>query len=158
MGKITVRRFLTSGVILAAFAFSAAAQDWYQQREISEEQWRLHLFAHVRDDFAKHVWTGVVKDKELERLTKTEDELTKMQADLDQTRWDNGVLNDVIDSIAGSHPTTTVSRRVTERCWQTTLRRLKEFRQDQHNHPPRAKSRVRWISTPEKTDKLTGAR
>jgi len=27
---------------------------------------------------------------------------TKMQADLDQTRWDNGLLNDVIDSIEKS--------------------------------------------------------
>lgn len=35
-------------------------------------------------------------------MQKTEEELTKMQADLDQTRWDNGLLNDVIDSIRKS--------------------------------------------------------
>src|SRR5580693_7036789 len=96
-----MRRFLIPSIILATFAFSAAAQDWYQQREMSEDQWRLHLFERVRGDL-EHVWSGLAKDRELERLTKTEDELTKMQADLDETRWDNGILNDVIDSIAKS--------------------------------------------------------
>jgi hypothetical protein len=129
-----VRRFLTTGVILAAFAFTAAAQDWYQQREISEDQWRLHLFAHVKEDL-DHVWAGVARDKELERLTKTEDELTKMQADLDETRWDNGLLNDVIDSIAKSANDDRLKAR-DRSVLADDLRRLKAF-QDQHNHPPR---------------------
>ncbi len=131
-----MRRFLTSGVILAAFAFSAAAQDWYHQRQerISEEQWRLHLFAHVRDDLA-HVWTGVAKDKELKRLAKTENELTKMQADLDETRWDNGLLNDVIDSIAKSSNDNRLSAS-DRTVLGDDLRRLKEF-QDLHQHPSR---------------------
>jgi hypothetical protein len=129
-----VRRFLTSGIILAALAFSVAAQDWYQQREISDEQWRLHLFAHVREDL-EHVWSGVAKDKELERLTKTEDELTKMQADLDETRWDNGLLNDVIDSIAKSSNDDRLKAR-DRTVLADDLRRLKEF-QNQHNHPSR---------------------
>ena len=129
-----MRRFFTSGVILAAFAFSAAAQDWYRQREIGEEQWRLHLFAHVREDL-EHIWTGVAKDKEVERLTKTEDELTKMQADLDETRWDNGLLNDVIDSISKSSGDDRLNPR-DRAVLADDLRRLKAF-QDQHNHPPR---------------------
>jgi hypothetical protein len=62
---------------------------------------RLHLFAQVRTDL-EHVWEGRARDKERDRLQKTEEELTKMQADLDQTRWDNGLLNDVIDSIRKS--------------------------------------------------------
>jgi hypothetical protein len=131
-----MRRFLTSGVILAAFAFSAAAQDWYQQRQeqISKEQWGLHLFAHVRDDL-EHVWTGVAKDKELERLAKTENELTKMQADLDEIRWDNGLLNDVIDSMAKSSNDDRLPAR-DRTVLADDLRRLKEF-QDLHQHPPR---------------------
>jgi hypothetical protein len=129
-----MRRFLTFGVILAAFAFTAAAQDWYQQREISEEQWHLHLFDHVRADL-DHVWSGVAKDKELERLTKTEDELTKMQADLDQTRWDNGLLNDVIDSVSKSSNDDRLKAR-DRAVLADDVRRLKEF-QDQHNHPSR---------------------
>ena len=129
-----MRRFLISSVILAAFAFSAAAQDWYQQREISEDQWRLHLFERVRGDL-EHVWSGLAKDRELERLTKTEDELTKMQADLDETRWDNGLLNDVIDSIAKSANDDRLKAR-DRSVLADDLRRLKAF-QDQHNHPPR---------------------
>jgi hypothetical protein len=129
-----VRRFLTSGVILVAFGVSAAVQDWYQQREISEDQWRLHLFVHVREDL-DHVWTGLAKDKELERLKKTEDELTKMQADLDETRWDNGLLNDVIDSIAKSSNDDRLKAR-DRTVLADDVRRLKAF-QDQHNHPPR---------------------
>lgn len=130
-----MRRLLTSGIILTAFAFSAAAQDWYQQREaqISDSRWGLHLFANVRADL-EHVWAGVAKDKELERLTKTEDELTKMQTDLDQTRWDNGLLNDVIDSISKSSNDTRLQAR--DRTVLTDdVRRLKQF-QDQHQHPP----------------------
>jgi hypothetical protein len=130
-----MQRLLTSGVILAAFAFSATAQDWHQQREeqISGAQWGLHLFAHVREDL-EHVWAGLAKDKELERLTKTEDELTKMQTDLDQTRWDNGLMNDVIDSIAKSSNDDRLQAR-DRTVLADDLRRLKEF-QDQHQHPP----------------------
>ena len=128
-----MRRFFTFGVILAAFAFSAAAQDWYQQREMSEGQWRLHLFDHVRSDL-EHVWSGVAKDKELERLTKTEEELTKMQADLAETRWDNGILNDVIDSVSKSSNDDRLKAR-DRSILADDVRRLKEF-QDQHNHPP----------------------
>jgi hypothetical protein len=131
-----MRPLLTSGIILAAFAFSAAAQDWHQQREeqIRGPQWGLHLFAHVREDL-EHVWGGLAKDKELERLTKTEDELTKMQADLDQTRWDNGLLNDVIDSIGKSSNDDRLPAR-DRAVLADDVRRLKAF-QDQHQHPSR---------------------
>lgn len=131
-----MRGLLTSGIMLAVFAFSAAAQDWHQQREeqIGTEQWHLHLFAHVREDL-EHVWAGVAKDKELERLTRTEDELTKMQGDLDQTRWDNGLLNDVIDSIGKSSNDTRLAPR-DRTVLADDVRRLKEF-QDQHQHPSR---------------------
>jgi hypothetical protein len=86
----------------------------------------------VRSDL-EHVWSGLAKDKELERLTKTEDELTKMQADLAQTRWDNGVLNDVIDSISKSSNDDRLKVR-DRSVLADDVRRLKQF-QDQHNHP-----------------------
>jgi hypothetical protein len=87
----------------------------------------------VRTDL-EHVWEGRAHDKERDRLAKTEAELTKMQADLDQTRWDNNVLNDVIDSIrkpSNDERLAALDRDVLA----DDLRRLKEF-QDQHNHPP----------------------
>jgi hypothetical protein len=58
-----------------------------------------------------------------------------MQADLDETRWDNGLLNDVIDSIAKSSSDDRLPAR-DRTVLADDLRRLKEF-QDQHQHPPR---------------------
>jgi len=127
-----MRQFLTAGVIMAALAFSAVAQDWYREREdrFRGEQWRPHLFMHVRTDL-EHVWSGRAADRERERLQKTEDELTRMQADLDHGRWDNGILNDVIDSIRKSSNDERLPPRDRD-VLADDLNRLKEF-QDQHN-------------------------
>ena len=93
------------------------------------------IFSRTCERIWTHVWAGVAKDKELERLTKTEDELTKMQADLDETRWDNGLLNDVIDSIGKSSNDDRLKAR-DRTVLADDVRRLKEF-QDQHQHPSR---------------------
>jgi hypothetical protein len=122
--------------LLLAGAAIAQAPDWYQQREerYSGEEWRLHLFADVRTDL-EHVWGGLAKDKELARLQRTEDELTKMQADLDETRWDNGLLNDVIDSIGKSANDDRLKMR-DRAVLADDVQRLKDF-QNQHQHSPR---------------------
>jgi hypothetical protein len=52
----------------------------------------------VRCDL-EHVWSGRAADKERKRIEMTEEELTKLQAGLDQGRFDNDLLNDVVDSI-----------------------------------------------------------
>ena len=119
-------------MMIAAFAFSVAAQDWYHQREerFRGEQWRAHLFQHVRTD-VDHVWAGHAADRERERLQRTEEELTKMQADLDHGRWDNGMLNDVIDSIGKSANDERLPRRDRD-VLADDVRRLREF-QAQHN-------------------------
>ena len=66
---------LTAGLIVTAFAFGVAAQDWYHEREerFRGEQLRSHLFAHVRTDL-EHVWSGRASDKERARLQRTEEE------------------------------------------------------------------------------------
>ena len=128
-----MKRIFSAGVIVAALAFSAVAQDWYHDREerFRGEAWRPHIFMHVRTDL-EHVWSAVrASDKERQRLERTKEELTQMQADLDHGRWDNGVLNDVIDSIRKSSN----DERLAERdraVLADDLARLKEF-QDQHN-------------------------
>jgi hypothetical protein len=129
-----MNRYLTVGAILASFALSAAAQDWYHEREerFRGEQWRAHLFMHVRSDL-EHVWSGRAADRERERLEKTKEELTKMQADLDQGRWDNGILNDVIDSIRKSSNDDRLAPK-DRNILADDVGRLKEF-QDSHNHP-----------------------
>ena len=128
-----MKRTFTAGVIVAALAFSAAAQDWYHDREerFRGEEWRPHIFMHVRTDL-EHIWSAVrASDQERRRLETTKEELTKMQADLDQGRWDNGILNDVIDSIRKSSNDDRLAQR-DRAVLADDLVRLKEF-QDQHN-------------------------
>ncbi len=128
-----MRQLVKAGIVMAAFALSIAAQDWYQQRaeRFRGEGWRPHLFMHVRTDL-EHVWSGNAADRERTRIQKTEEELTKMQGDLDQGRWDNGILNDVIDSIAKSSNDDRLAPRDRD-VLADDLKRLHEF-QDQHNH------------------------
>jgi hypothetical protein len=129
-----MKQLLIAASMMAAFAFGMVAQDWYHERDdrFRGEQWRAQLFLHVRTDL-EHVWAGLAKDRERERLEKTQQELTKMQADLDVGRWDNGLLNDVIDSVRKSANDERLTARDRD-ILADDLRRLKEF-QDQHNHP-----------------------
>ena len=128
-----MKRAFTVITILAALAFSAAAQDWYHDREarFRGEEWRAHVFMHVRTDL-EHIWSAVrASDNERARLDRTKAELGKMQADLDQGRWDNGILNDVIDSIRKSSTDDRLAQR-DRAVLADDVVRLKEF-QDQHN-------------------------
>ena len=128
-----MQRFLTVGVIMTALALTAVAQDWYHEREerFRGEQWRAHVFVHVRSDL-EHVWSGRASDKERKRIERTEEELTKMQADLDQGRFDNGILNDVIDSIRKSANDDRLAPRDRD-VLADDLVRLKDY-QDHHDH------------------------
>jgi opacity protein-like surface antigen len=129
-----MKRIFTAGVILAALAFSAAAQDWYHDRDerYHGNDWRPHVFQHVRTDL-DHIWSaGRASDKERTRIERTKEELTQMQADLNQGRWDNGILNDVIDSIRKSSNDDRLAHR-DRAVLADDVTRLKEF-QDQHNH------------------------
>jgi hypothetical protein len=127
-----MRRLLSTGVLMMLFTLSATAQDWYREREerFRGERWRAHIFEHVRTDL-EHVWSGKAADRERTRLQKTEEELTKMQADLNQGRWDNGILNDVIDSIQKSSSDERLAPRDRD-VLADDVNRLKEF-QNQHN-------------------------
>ena len=119
--------------MMAAFTLSIAAQDWYHEREerFRGEQWRAHVFMHVRTDL-EHVWSGRASDRERTRIQKTEEELTKMQADLDHGRFDNGILNDVIDSIRKSSNDERLAPR-DRGVLADDLVRLKDY-QDHHNN------------------------
>ena len=128
-----MKRAFTTCVILAALALTAAAQDWYHDREerFRGEEWRAHVFMHVRTDL-DHVWSAFrASDRERGRLDRTKQELSKMQADFDQGRWDNSILNDVIDSIRKSSNDDRLTQR-DRAVLADDLVRLKEF-QDQHN-------------------------
>jgi hypothetical protein len=100
-----MKHSITAGLILAAcVTLSASAQDWYHDRDAryQGEQWRSQVFMQVRSDL-DHIWSARgASEKENARLDRTKEELTKMQGDLDQGRFDNGILNDVIDSLKKS--------------------------------------------------------
>ncbi len=128
-----MKRTFTAFILLAALALSAMAQDWYHEREnrYRGEGWRPHVFMNVRTDL-DHTWSAVrASDKERARLQRTKEELTKLQADFDQGRWDNGILNDVIDSIRKSSNDDRLAGRDREVLADDVVR-LKQF-QDQHN-------------------------
>ena len=127
-----MRRIVTTGFVIAAMALTALAQDWYHDREqrYQGDDWRPHIFDNVRTDL-EHVWSAYqAKDRERVRLDKTKEELYKMQVDLGQGRFDNGLLNDVIDSLRKSSNDDLLATRDKE-VMADDLVRLKDF---QNNH------------------------
>jgi hypothetical protein len=100
-----MKRNITAGLILAAcVTLSGFAQDWYHDRDAryQGEQWRSQVFTQVRSDL-DHIWSARgASEKEDARLERTKEELTELQAKLDHGQFDNGTLNDVIDSIRKS--------------------------------------------------------
>ena len=99
-----MKRSMTVVLILVSLTSIAFAQDWYHDRDerYYGDEWRPHVFSHVRQDL-DHIWSARnASEKENRRLERTKEELAKMQADLDEGRFDNGLLNDVIDSLRKS--------------------------------------------------------
>jgi hypothetical protein len=91
-------------VMVLSLGLGAAGQDWYHDRDarFRGNGWRANVFASVRDDL-EHIYSaGATSDKEKRRLDKTKEELTALQSKLDQGVFDNGTLNDVIDSLRKS--------------------------------------------------------
>jgi hypothetical protein len=135
-GGVRMRQTITAGLIMAALAVSAFGQDWYHDREerFRGDQWRPKVFEHVRTDL-EHVWSAFhAAERERARLDKTKEELTKLQADYDQNRFDNGILNDVIDSIRKSSNDDRLAPRDRQVLADDVVR-LKDF-QNNRNHWP----------------------
>ena len=129
-----MKQIITAVLILASATSIAFAQDWYHDREsrYHGDQWRPHVFSHVKQDL-DHIWSARnASEKENARLDKTKEELTKMQADLDQGRFDNGLLNDVIDSLKKSSNDDRLSPR-DRAVLSDDLARLHDY-QVNHNH------------------------
>ncbi len=130
-----MKLMITAGLILAAFVgVNAAAQDWYHDRDsrYQGERWRSHVFLEVRTDL-DHIWSARrAAERERNRLERTKQELTELQDKLDHGRFDNGILNDVIDSIAKSANDERLSPR-DRAVLSDDLNRLKDY-QNNHNH------------------------
>ena len=127
---------MTAVLILASVTSIAFAQDWYRDRDerYHGDQWRPRVFAHVRQDL-EHIWSARnASEKENRRLARTRDELAKMQDDLDQGRFDNGLLNDVIDSLRKSANDDRLSPRDRD-VLADDANRLHEYQRNHNNWP-----------------------
>jgi hypothetical protein len=131
-----MKRIIMTGLIAVLFlGLSTAAQDaqdWYHDRDarFAGDQWRAHVFAEVRTDL-DHVWSAYqAAEKERKRLERTKEELTDLQAKLEHGRWDNGHVNDVIDSLRKSADDQRLSDR-DRAVLSDDVNRLKDL-QDQH--------------------------
>jgi hypothetical protein len=127
-----MRRLLSTGCVIVAMAVTALAQDRDQRYQGND--WRPHIFDYVRTDL-ENVWSAYqAKDRERVRLDKTKEELYKMQVDLAQGRFDNGLLNDVLDSLRKSSNDDRLSTSDKEIIADDVVR-LKDF-QNNHDHWP----------------------
>jgi len=129
-----MKRSMTVVLILVSLTSIAFAQDWYHDRDerYYGDEWRPHVFSHVRQDL-DHIWSARnASEKETARLERTKEELTKMQADLDQGRFDNGLLNDVIDSLKKSADDQRLSPRDRD-VLNDDVNRLHDYQRN-HNH------------------------
>jgi hypothetical protein len=97
--------FKASLMLLGCLGLNAVAQDdWYHQRDarFQGEQWRGHVFEHVKTDL-DHIGSAIwASGKERRRLDRTRQELGDLQAKLQYARYDEHELNDVIDSVRKS--------------------------------------------------------
>ena len=129
-----MKRSRTVVLILALVTSIAFAQDWYHDRDerYRGDQWRPQVFSHIRQDL-DHIWSARnASEKENARLGRTKEELAKMQADLDQSRFDNGLLNDVIDSLKKSANDQRLSPRDRD-VLNDDVNRLHDYQRN-HNH------------------------
>jgi hypothetical protein len=100
-----VKNITKFGLLMtASLGLTFGGQDWYHDRDTryQGEGWHAQVFAQVRNDLDHIYSAGAAKDKERNRLEKTKEELTGLQAKLDQGVFDNGTVNDVIDSLRKS--------------------------------------------------------
>lgn len=130
-----MKKTITAGLILATLiGFNAVAQDWYHDRDdrYRGEGWRSQLFLQVRSDL-DNVWLNrKVSDKERNRLERTKQELTDLQANLDRGYFDNGHVNDVIDSLRKSANDDRLAPRDRD-ILMDDMNRIKDYQRN-HNH------------------------
>lgn len=121
-------------ILLGCAVWSATAQDWYHEREarFRGEGWRSHVFAHVRTDLDHLGSIAFTAPREKQRTENTKRELTDLQAKLDHGRFDQGELNDVIDSMRKSANDQRLSPRDRE-VLSDDLNRILDY-QAHHDH------------------------
>ena len=120
--------------MLPLLGVTASAQDWYHNRNarFQGEEWRGHVFEHVRVDI-DHIGSAIwASGKERTRLDRTKQELGDLQMKMEHSRYDEGELNDVIDSMKKSANDTRLSSRDRD-VLGDDLNRLRDYREN-HDH------------------------
>ena len=128
------KQIVIAGIVLAACAgVTASAQDWYHDRLARYEghQGHAQVFAQINADL-DHIGSLNASAKENARLQRTKEELTRMQSDLDQGRFDNGMTNDVTDSLKKSSEDQRLSMQ-DRAVLQEDLEKLHDY-QKNHDH------------------------
>jgi len=132
-----MRKTILTGLIAVVFlglsAVGSAAQDWYRDRDAryNGDRWRARVFAEVREDL-DHIWSANrAAEKERKRIERTKEELMDLQVKLEHGEWDNGHVNDVIDSLRKSANDERLSDR-DRAVLRDDVNRIKEL-QDRHN-------------------------
>ena len=121
-------------IALACLGMNAVAQDWYHDRDarFRGEQWRAHVFEHVRVDL-DHIGSAIwASGKERTRLQRTRQELADLQFKLEHGRYDEHELNDVIDSMVKSANDNRLAPRDRD-VLSDDLSRLRDYRAH-HDH------------------------
>lgn len=115
---------------MACFGLSAAAQDWYHDRDsrYNDQHWRGHIFHEVREDLGHIGSAAWASGRERQRLDRTRQELADLQIKLEHRRYDEGELNDVIDSIRKSSNDERLSHRDRD-VLHDDLNRLLDYRE-----------------------------
>jgi len=131
-----MKKIFTVGLVLIGFmALTASAQDWYHDREMrfQAQDWRLHMFEHIRRDIEHVQETSPWKaQREARRLERTKEELRDLQGKLINHTYDRGELQDVIDSLVKSSNDDRLSRPDKDML-ADDLNRLRDYR-DHHEH------------------------
>ena len=129
-----MKKIIMAGLVaVLLLGLSTAAQDWYHDRDArySGDRWRSHVFAEIKTDL-DHIWSANrAADKERQRLDRTKQELMELQAKLEHGEWDNGHVNDVVDSLRKSADDQRLSER-DRAVLSDDVNRLKDL-QNQHN-------------------------
>ncbi len=130
-----MKQTITAGLLLLGIcALTLSAQDWYRDREerFRAEEWRHHIFDHVRVDL-DHVGSAAwAAEREQRRLRRTKQELAELQAKLDHGRYDERELDDVIDSLRKSADDERLTPRDRD-VIHDDLNRLRDYR-EHHEH------------------------
>jgi hypothetical protein len=130
-----MNHFFKVGIMmLACFGMNLAAQDWYHDREMRfhGEEWRGHIFEHVRTDM-DHIGSAVfASPKEQNRLQRTKFQLGELQDKLNHGIFDDRELQAVINQVGTASGDQRLSPRDRD-ILHDDLNKLRDYRAH-HDH------------------------